>query len=227
MCREWVKHGGAVAGEAAANFVFPPRCAGCSRRGYWVCTRCLSRFPAEIDTVCAGCGRQWCLCARTPFGSGDVLSYGPHDDWLRSAIIRFKYHGEWARKKHLGQLLVPILSEIRPFDAIVPVPLHPKRLAWRGYNQAALVAEVAGEALGISMLDVLARTRATGQQVGLAPEDRHRNVAGAFEATGAVVGHVVLLDDVITTGATIGACRHVLLAAGADRVTMVSLAHGG
>ncbi len=227
MLREVVKRGAVAAGEAAADFVFPPRCSGCARRGYWVCGRCLERFPTEADILCGGCGGRWCLCAGTPFGSGEVLSFGPHDDWLRSAIIRFKYHGEWARKTHLGQLLVPILAGIGPLDAIVPVPLHPKRLSWRGYNQAALVAEVAGKTLGVPVLDVLARTRATGQQVLLAPEERHQNVAGAFVATGAVTGHMVLLDDVITTGATIGACREVLLAAGAARVTMVSLAHGG
>ena len=234
MERRYVNHGLgglrhrlAVAGEATANFVFPPRCAGCGRRGHWVCGRCLGQFPVEEQMRCARCGAQWCLCARTPFASGEALAYGPHDEWLRTAILRYKYHGEWARKTHLGLLLVPILAGVGEIDAIVPVPLHKKRLAWRGYNQAALLAEVAGGALGIPVMTPLVRTRATGQQVVLAPEERHRNVAGAFAVTGPARGHLVVIDDVITTGATARACRDALLAGGAARVTLVSLAHGG
>jgi ComF family protein len=149
------------------------------------------------------------------------------DGWLRAAIIHFKYHQEWARKDQLGEVLVSPLSSLPGVDLLVPVPLHQTRQTRRGYNQSALLAHRVGAQLGLPVAETLIRARETAQQVGLGGADRQRNVAGAFEVIGYpdLIGkRLVLVDDVITTGATLAACAEPLLAAGATDIRAVTLA---
>lgn len=209
------------------DLIYPPRCAGCRRRGHWVCDHCLARFPLEEDQVCKACGRSWCTCAVSRGRETTVYSFAPYTDWLRQAIISFKYEGEWARKDHLGLLLVPTLESLQPTDLLVAVPLHERRERDRGYNQARLLAAVASASLGTPVIDALVRSRDTPRQVHLTGSDRRINVVSAFEAIGGLEGaHVVLIDDVVTTGATIDACADALRHGGAASVRAVTLAYG-
>jgi ComF family protein len=156
-----------------------------------------------------------------------VRSAAPDEGWLKAAIRSFKYQGESARAEHLGQLLVPILADLPAFDALVPVPLHASRERRRGYNQARLLAGVAGSQIPIPIVDALVRTRPTPQQVGLDAAARRANVQGAFAARRGVAirgARYVLVDDVFTTGSTLGNCADTLIAAGAAWVGAVTLA---
>lgn len=155
---------------------------------------------------------------------------GPYAGWLRAAIQAFKFEDESDRAGHLAGLLAAAVADAGPFDLAVPVPLHPSRLRERGYNQSALLAAGVARAVGADAADALVRIRATSQQAKLDAAARRANVAGAFAvapglAPDALVGRTVLLiDDVATTGSTAGACAAVLVAAGAARVVLGTLA---
>lgn len=228
-----LRHGRRVLTATKATLVevlYPRRCAGCGRRGEWVCHACRGMVPCFVPPWCRRCGEpatRSCRCAELPAGLAALRSAAPFDGWLRLAILAFKYQDEWARAEHLGVLLADLLADLAPIDALVPVPLHPSRLRQRGYNQSALLAHHAGRVAGIPVLDTLTRVRATPQQVRLDAAARQANVDGAFVATAnpdPVGLRLVLVDDVVTTGATLGACANALLAAGTARVDAVTLA---
>lgn len=216
--------------EFAVDVVYPKRCATCRLRGAWVCDDCLASSPPFSPPWCPRCGAsvpdRTCSCAALPASVARLRSWGPYDGWLGDAIRRFKYDGEWARNQHLGAALAQLVTAEVPSQAVlVPVPIHPARLRERGFNQAALLATTTARLTGHSCEDALARTRDTPHQVGLGQAHRHANVRDAFVARVDVNGRfVVLVDDVATTGATLGACADALLAAGAAEVWAVTLA---
>ena len=152
-----------------------------------------------------------------------------YDAPLREAIFLFKYRRRRAMAGPLGALLVEALpAHARECEAIVPVPLHPSRLRERGFNQSRLLAEVVATSLGLPLDERLARVRETQHQVGSDSRQREANVRDAFGwRAGDVSPRVVLLiDDVLTTGATMRACARSLRAAGAQVVHGLALASG-
>jgi ComF family protein len=121
------------------------------------------------------------------------------------------------------------MSAWTELDAIVPVPLHRSRHRERGYNQAELLARELGKLISLPVEPALLKARATRPQVGLTAEERATNVRGAFESPGdlPIAGRrFVLVDDVLTTGATLSACAEALSAAGAHWVGAVTIARG-
>jgi ComF family protein len=154
---------------------------------------------------------------------------------LREAIHAFKYENRPELGPSLARYLVAAFAQAPwpgvVLDAVVPVPLHVERLAERGYNQAERLATPFGAATGLPVVpDWLARTRFTQQQVGLGPVERQANVDGAFTAATAVAGRqLLLIDDVLTTGATLRAAAQAARAAGAVAVYGLTLAlpHAG
>jgi ComF family protein len=154
------------------------------------------------------------------------LLHGP----LRRAVHRFKYLGERAAGPALAALLAPHARDLAPAGTlVVPVPLHPQRERERGYNQSALLAAPLARVLGREYVPAAAlRVRMTAPQVGLNREQRRANVQGAFAATELVRGrHVLLVDDVTTTGSTLRAAAQACRAAGAAGVSAVTLAREG
>jgi ComF family protein len=139
-----------------------------------------------------------------------------------------KYEG-WAE---LADVMAPSMCSVltagpRP-DAVVPVPTTGARIRARGYNQAELLAEAVATALCAPLVPALIRRAGGGSQTSLTPEQRRANVRGVFSASafapGLAGGHVVLVDDVLTTGATAGEAARCLVAAGASEVTLVTFA---
>jgi competence protein ComFC len=221
--------------RAARNFavdlVYPRRCAGCGRRGVWLCAACEASLECFSPPWCSRCGmpEQFdpCRCAITPEALKCTRSVGPFDGWLRGAIVHLKYHGEWDRAEDLSRRVCSVICDMTPCDAVVAVPLHPSRLRQRGFNQSQVVAEHVGRMLELPAQQPLQRTRRTTPQVTLDAAGRRSNVANAFiMRPGANVAgrSILLIDDVITTGSTLAACAEVLLAAGARSVEAATLA---
>ena len=156
-----------------------------------------------------------------------VIAYGLYEDVLKEAISRFKFYGLRRLSRPLGGLLpnLPIPAS----DAIVPVPLTAKGLRQRGFNQSLLIARVVSKKTGTPLnIDTLLKIRETPPQVGLSASERHKNLAGAFGVKGDLKGkRILLVDDVVTTGATAAACSKALLKAGAQEVVVLAIARAG
>lgn len=230
------------AAGAALDALLPPRCLSCGRavdRQGGLCGACWSALTFIAPPACACCGLPFeyavegenlcgaCMAAPPPFARARaVLVY---DDASRPLILGFKHGDRTHAAPPFGGWLARAGAELlADADLLAPVPLHRWRLFMRRYNQAALLARETGRAAGVvAVPDLLVRRRRTRSQGGLDRQGRHRNVAGAFalRRPGAVEGkRVVLVDDVLTTGATLGECARVLLRAGARRVDVLTLA---
>lgn len=222
------------------DVVFPPVCTLCGRVGWLLCPQCEAKLVGVPSTVCYRCGRmsegaqplptgRLCReCCANPLPLRQMRAPLRYQEPTSDLIHRFKYEGYSALGRSLARFLIAGWPdwEQNP-DLIVPVPLHPKRRRWRGYNQSELLARPLGSAKSIAVcVSALRRTRDTIPQVGLGPDERQSNVRGAFEADATVVDgrHVLLVDDVLTTGATMSAAAEALMAAGAVSVSAYCLA---
>lgn len=157
---------------------------------------------------------------------------GAYEDSLQEAIHRWKYEGKIHLTPFFGKWMAEGLNRYWGpdlFDLLIPVPLHPKRLRERGFNQALLLVKEVSRRTGIPYRKrVLRKVRPTIPQVNLSGAEREKAVRGSFHIVGKeeVEGKSILLvDDVYTTGATVNECSKVLLAAGAERVDVLTLAH--
>lgn len=203
----------ALAREALCSILSPPRCAACDAS------------VGLTAAFCASCARAlvpWTRAAHEDDPVGAAYEYGGP---LARAITRMKYSDRPDLARPLGHALARGAPIARP-DAIVPVPLHPKRLAERGFNQTALLARPLARLMGAPLvLRALVRTRDTPRQATLSRAARLQNVDGAFIGSRVVRGRrVLLVDDVCTTGATLRACIRALRAAGALEVAAFVLA---
>ena len=204
----------------------------------YFCVSCWEAIPRFTGTRCAGCGIPLsppaaeparcgaCLTQTLPFDR--ALAAAPYRGTVQTAIHLFKYQGKHGLAEPLARLLVPLLQEAPAVDLLVPVPLHPRRLRQRGFNQAALLAYRLGRRTGLPFHpDALTRVRWTPPQVTLERETRLRNLRGAFALAvpeAVAERRVGLVDDVYTTGATVRECARVLKQGGARTVTVLTLA---
>jgi len=210
---------------------FPPRCPFCRKilKGFpvedgtypvWakkeaipevLCGRCASELPWLKD-CCPRCGRELdgkgiCSCREEKYAFENCCAVSRYTGEVREALRFFKYHQKKWLAEPLGKLLswkLTSLNWARSIEAVVPIPLTPRRLAARGYNQAALLAEIVGKETGLPVLDVLERVKETESQTGMKREERWKNLQGAFRCRerGQKYGHLLLIDDILTTGAT-------------------------
>lgn len=189
------------------------------------CAQCGLPFENEAPLHGVGlCG----ICRRGATEFDWARGYGAYEGALRRLIHLFKYDGMRPLARPLGERLATLLEKAGPVDLIVPVPLDRRRRRSRGFNQAELLAAELSRLTRIRLdARVLRRRRATETQTGLTHRQRRDNVQGAFEVRRlqAVAGKsIALVDDVITTGATAGACARVLKRAGAAQVVVLALA---
>ena len=224
--------------EAVTDVFFPPSCTVCDALlpgpGAF-CDDCAGEL-LELPTVhCARCaepglfpGHRCERCSTTDVPWARAWAPFEHEGALARAIHRLKYEDQSHLSRALGVLLAQrarAVVQAMP-GTLVPLPLHPARFTERGYDHAALLTRSVAQELERPLaLHWLRRVRATPRQVGLDEAHREANVRGAFEADGAVRGQsVVVVDDVLTSGATAREAARVLRAAGATRVFVLTLA---
>lgn len=216
--------------ERALDLLFPPTCVGCRRPGRWVCETCWMEVPWRMGWFCPVCGEHVAAsgCGHCPQAGdrADVIgTVADFDGVAREAIHTLKYHERHAIASLLGGLMAQVARDI-PVDVITHVPLHRARRRERGYDQSALLARHVARALGQRPQMTLTRIRRTEQQALLARDARRENVRGAFRANTTWQGETFLLiDDVTTTGTTLGAAVEALRAAGAGPVIGLVFAH--
>ena len=220
--------------ERFLDLLLPVRCGGCGQFGGLYCERCRQRTHRLREPLCRRCGAEVefakarCGCRDRLHALGRLRSAARYEGPLEKAIHRFKYEGRRPLAKPLADLLADRLAVDGPAGELVAwVPLHPRRLRERGYNQSELLAGELARRFGLpSGPGRLLRTRDTLAQVGLDRRRRLLNVAGAFTWQGQDLGRrsVILVDDVATTGATLEACAQALRAAGAGVVTGLTVA---
>lgn len=222
--------------RSALDLLFPLHCVGCGSEGEVICAPCIDGLRKLEQPFCDTCAQpgvhgqcQWCL-EHPPSTDGIRAPYlfeGP----LREAVHRLKYRGWRVAAPVLGGLLASYLDSHKlPGEILVPVPLHPRRLRSRGYNQSELLAKEAGKLLEFPVRnDLLKRANDSLPQVEARNrEHRRANVAGNFESSTGVRGmSILLVDDVATTGSTLSACAAALKEAGAASVWGLALAREG
>jgi len=231
------------------NFLYPPRCAACdaglpidtTRR---VCAPCLAAIEPPRPPLCLVCGAPLyagdeddrcghCRAEPPAFDSARAITrYRSGADGSSTVAALLRRH-KYGLDQSLGRALAEYLDaapalDADAYDVVIPVPLHRTRLRWRGFNQAALLGVALERRLNCS-LDVatLARVRPTPPQTARDRAQRTRNVRNAFAVRrpSRVAGRrVLLVDDVMTTGATADECARVLRAAGARRIDVLTLA---
>ncbi len=220
--------------DSLLNFVFPPVCGACKKAGSLVCEDCYNQLQWIQVPLCDRCGRpvsrptECCsVCQERPLPLKQIRAAVLFAFPVAKLIHNLKYNGAFALANPLAEMMVAAWSTWHmPVDLVLPVPLHAERQRKRGYNQSALLTR---EFCKLAALpydeDGLERTRFTTPQVGLTAVERLKNVQDAFATKVDVMGkHILLVDDVCTTGATMAAAASALFAAGAQAVSGYCLA---
>jgi ComF family protein len=232
--------------EATLVTLFPPRCGACNaalavRPRYGLCDVCFEVLepndgprcsccdaPTPEDALCSTADGARCPgCVSDPPAFASLRAPWIYGGGLAELVVGAKFRGREDLAVALGRLLAAsdeIGALVEGATAFVPVPLGPKRRRKRGYNQAAVMARTLARQCGAPLRHALRRIRDTAPQSELALAARRANVRGAFVARGRLAGKVVLVDDVITSAATVREAAHALLAAGAGQVVAVAIA---
>lgn len=233
--------------QGVESLLFPTACAGCrqpleSRRDP-LCVGCVETLPRSRAPWCQTCGRSLAGlgagilrcgdCSRTRFFFDQAISPCPYEGSVKELVKALKYQGRLSVAPFLGRLLAETVRErlgADPADAVVPVPLHPTRLRERTFNQAQVLAQELARRLDLPCWKhLLVRQNATPPQTDLPRLERLKNVAEAFAIEPDPFlrsSRMLLVDDVLTTGATASACANLLKAAGAASITAVTIAQG-
>ena len=233
--------------NAVKDVLYPGACPLCGKPAPVVegsrllaCPECLDELETVGNVYCLKCGqeikgydKQYCYdCARVKHVYDQGAAALAYTENIKQSIYRYKYKGKREYAEWYGQILAKECgSRIRMWgpDVIVPVPLHPKKLKSRGYNQAALMAKALGRELGINVdCDYLARVHNTAPMKKLTTEERIKNLKNAFiiNKNDVKYNKILLVDDIYTTGATVDACAAVLKAGGVRDVYCISLCVG-
>jgi ComF family protein len=227
------------------SVVFPDDCRICAQplreiSRIPVCAACLSEpQPLIAEYFCVSCRAPFlnahpldetgrcALCRLGLAGFDAVYSYGSYEGTLRKLIHLFKYGKIRPLARPFGDLLSRVVPREQRFDCVVPMPLHWRRRWERGFNQSELLAREIARRWNVPVNKAVRRVKATASQAGLTNAKRRANVSGAFALRRGVHldgARVLLVDDVLTTGASAAACARVLKRAGAAHVALVAVA---
>ena len=239
-----VRKFGATAWTRATDFLLPPVCLGCHKPlgGHdALCGKCWRSIEFIRAPLCDRLGIPLPFDSGGPVVSAAALADPPIYDRARAAahfdgvvrdlVHKLKYADQHDGRRLLGRWLSTAgIDLLRDANLVVPVPLHRWRLLTRRFNQAAILTQEVARLHDLPWsTDALFRVKRTPQQVGLTRDRRQRNMASAFQVPAKALAqiegkNVLLIDDVITTGATIDACARVLKGAGAARVDVLAVA---
>jgi ComF family protein len=228
-----------------ADVIFPSRCLTCGavvgedRQSF--CGDCFAQIKFIRSPLCPCCGQPFaepgdsdhlcgdCLLSRPAYSAARAL--GQYETVLMDVIHKFKYGGKITSGERLGELMAGFpypAFDPADYSLIIPVPLHPRRLRQRGFNQALILAREISRRFSIRMdFSTLKRIVFTESQTSLRKETRERNIKGAFSVAdaGKIKGErIILVDDVYTTGSTVKECVRVLLKNKAGKVAVLTLA---
>ncbi|MDO8425195.1 MAG: ComF family protein [bacterium] len=229
--------------ETLANLLAPRTCVGCGIEGSWCCVTCIEHIAWDPNTICAGCERlspngTTCERCRPDMVFRGAIVAATYDDPNVQQLIRFV---KYAPAYDIAGAFVPLITHTVHSEAgralrealgenarIIPVPLHPRRLRERGFNQASCIAHaLAEQGFGAVREDVLRRTRFGAPQARKSRDARRQSMDGVFAASPDIAGATVLLvDDVITTGVTMSAAARTLRDAGATTIHAFAIARG-
>jgi len=219
------------------NFLYPSECPSCGKEpdtfriapfcsACWSCIEkysgpccriCATPFTSEDATICAE-------CMKNPPHFVKAMSFGLFNDTLATAIHFFKFQRIKRLQRPLGDLLDDF--DITGMDAVIPVPLSIRGLQERGFNQSLLLAKILSDRTKVPLLmDGLMKKNDTPPQLGLSRNERRQNLKGVFITKRKFPGmSLLLVDDVMTTGSTVNECSKELLRAGAEKVSVLTLA---
>ena len=234
MIRTAVAPALALAWRRGLDLLFPPRCAGCRSFGAFLCAGCLAGMPRALPPRCPRCwmpgaGSVCGRCRAEPFAFDSIRAPFVYGGAARDAVHALKYDGVSALAQAMAPPMAAALDGWAPPTAsLVPVPLAGRRRRGRGYNQSELLAREGSKLTGLPLRrGLLVRRRSAPPQARSAGEaDRRANVAGAFSGRddGGPPGPVVLVDDVVASGATLDAGARALRAAGHGPVLALTFA---
>jgi len=230
--------------SAAASLLYPPTCVVCSAnvaRTEYLCADCQRRAPRIVPPFCSKCSEPFpgaidgaftCAnCANRTLGFDAAVSAYRSRGVVRFIVLQFKYNRQLQLRHPIAEWLEEAMNDprLRPryFDLVVPVPLHPARLRERGFNQAELLAKILAQKINVPLNSALERIRYTTTQTAFDRVERMENLRGAFrlrKKIGVRGLHVLLVDDILTTGSTLSECARVLREAGAQSVYAVTAA---
>ncbi|MBU6177128.1 MAG: ComF family protein [Bacteroidetes bacterium] len=221
--------------EAAACLFFPHHCAGCGTdrldKQTEICLRCLHRLPLTHFTAQPDNPVEKIFWGRTHVQAATSLFFYSQDSTMQSLLHELKYRGNQALGIQLGSLLGTALKNTSrfPVDVLVPVPLHPSKEKSRGFNQATLICQGIAAVTGLPVCTTLLRRNAQrSTQTKKDRAARWENMQGIFEATPfneVPYKNILLIDDVITTGATLEACGQALLEAEERKLWIASVCY--
>jgi ComF family protein len=213
--------------HALLDLLLPPTCPGCGREGAILCPGCARWLERRLDEPPGvPLGLPWPL----PPGLVQLEWCAAFTGPVRAAVHAHKYRGDRRLAEPLGRAMAERWRRVGVAgDLVVHVPVHASKLRERGFDQARDLARTCGRALGLRAVDALERAERTAAMHALGRVERARNVGGAFRVRPglerAVAGrHALLVDDVLTTGATMSGCARALLAAGALSVSGLAVA---
>lgn len=225
------------------DILFPKYCIGCGKEGADWCLLCQKKNILAWDQGCFKCHASKCelglcsTCQQLYFFDALVLAADYEDKIIGDLVKAYKYHFIKDLAVNLAWLLVERLSKevassknlfFQDFTqtVVMAVPLSKRRQKWRGFNQAEEMAKIMASHFNLTYSDKLKRVKHRRAQAKLSEQERLNNLAGCFSFNGAAPEKVILVDDVVTTGATVNECAKALRAAGAEEILVLALAKG-
>ena len=220
------------------DLIFPKKCVGCGQFGNWLCEKCFKKIIVIKSPFCPSCHRltpqgQYCYRCRPHQNLTGVIIAAHYENPLKEAIHKFKYDKIRELAEPLSEILIERLADGFPRGdfVLVPIPLSRQREAERGFNQAEILAKKIGKAFEIPVCEnVLRKIKNVAPQMKLKRSDRLENIKGVFSLRQNVEKiknkTILLVDDVMTTGATLNEAGGVLKKAGAKNVWGLVLAKG-